>query len=151
MQLDPQTELNLLSPSPLLVEGREVFSPSVAQVIGYLARRREREEILSFLSKEHGTRHARLIDLYEGSVKLFFNKEEQEKKEKPASLAWGETRAHEISITRRLYSVMKVFKVSWQEVLDMSVAHFHLCFELSQKEKLEEAKKIHDLKGHSKR
>jgi hypothetical protein len=123
----------------------------VAQVIGYLARRGKTEETISFLKKEHGTTHENLVDLYEASVNLFFHKGEQEKKEKPSSPAWSETLTQELLITHQLYSVMKVFKVSWQEVLAMSVAHFHLCFSLSQKVQKGKSKEIHDLKGYPKR
>lgn len=120
-----QEELLFLSPEPIQVGGEEIFSLTLKQVLGFLATPQDPHKLESFLRENHSEVTQELIQLYEVSTYLL-QVDPSETPSSEQSKSAFKTYNSSLLITTLIHSVCQEFKMSWNDVLDMWISHFHL-------------------------
>lgn len=118
-------ELAFLSPEPIMVGGEAIFSLTLFQVLGFLSLPTDPLSLERFLKKNHKEVTPELIQLYEISSYLLQVEPDKKiaEKEKAKPCFGGE---ESLLMTSLIHAVAKEFKMSWSDVLNMWVSHFHL-------------------------
>lgn len=139
-----QEELLFLSPEPLQVGGEAIYSLTLRQVLGFLCTPQDPYKLESFLRENHSEVTSELIQLYEVSTYLL-QVDPAEKSSAPQESKSAFKNGHTpLLITTLIHSVCQEFKMSWNDVLDMWISHFHLAIrhiKNTRERELEEIKK----------